>query len=302
MNNINQKQNKEKILKYLFAQRTLYKKCKKLFGITLVISIFVYLIGVIPHFSKSFSMASLIFSSVCVIAYLFIEIKNQSIKKNAVDFQEYIDRTLFEFKINKKIIPNLNKLDNKSNEIILSNYKKYQQSIDPNYKYTVYNWYSNTSSLPIDIARVVCQNENIRWENRQRELYTIILGGVIILLVLLTGAKVYRYNEPAINLLYAIPVAIEFIKIIIFNIKAIKAIGEAEEIITGLYINIEMKGNRYNKRKIAEQSLIVQEKIREYRLNNISIPEFLYKKMKLKEQQKSTDFISLKITEILNNI
>lgn len=51
-----------------------------------------------------------------------------------------------------------------------------------------------------------------------------------------------------------------------------------------------------------QQSLVVQETIREYRLNNISVPEFIYKRMKVKEQHKSTDFISLKITEILNNI
>ena len=39
-----------------------------------------------------------------------------------------------------------------------------------------------------------------------------------------------------------------------------------------------------------------------YRLNNISIPDFIYKKMKVKEQKKSNDFIKMKVDEILNNI
>jgi len=302
MNNINHKQNEEKILKYYFTQRTIYRKCKKITNITCIMSIFVYLFGVLPYTSQNLSNINLILSSAWIIALFILEYINGNIKKKAVDYQEYIDRTLFEFKIDKKIIPILSKLDNKANEIIICNRKKYQQAVDINYKYTVCNWYSDVSYLPLDIARVVCQNENIRWENRQRQLYTMILAGLVILLISLAGIKAYKYNESAINVLYVVPIIIEFIKMAINNVNVINAISKAEEIIDDLYLNIERKGNRYNKRNISQQSIVVQELIREYRLNNISVPEFIYKRMKIKEQHKSTDFISLKITEILNNI
>ena len=302
MNNINQKQNEEKILKYLFVQRVLYAKSKEIGNITLFISIFFYSIGVIPYFSENFKNETLVITTLGIISVLIMKSLNKNKKEKAVDYQEYVDRTLFEFKIDKKIIPSLNKLEDEANEIILKNREKYQKSIDPNYKYRVYNWYTDVSNLPLDISRVVCQNENIRWENRQRQLYSKVIIGVVLVLLCISCSKVYKYNEPLVNLLYVVPIVLEFWEMLKENKAVIKAIGEAQNIISDLYLNIENKKQRYNKKKFKDESITVQENIRKYRLNNISIPEFLYKRMKEKEQLKSNDFMAMRVREILNNM
>lgn len=302
MNNINKYQNEEKILKYLFSQRHLYKTCKRISKYMLIISVIIWVVGIIPYDLEWFNNFKLLLSFVGTAGIIITEIIGDKVRELAVDFQEYIDRTLFEMKKDKNIIYNLCKLDNKASDIVIENRSEYEKSIKPDYKFSIYNWYSDVSELPLDIARVVCQNENIRWENRQRKLYSNILIVIIIVMLLITLIKINIFNESYFNVLTLVPIVGELIKIIIKNNTVIKAIGEVEDIISSLYINIEEKGIRYNKKNIRDKSLEIQIKIRKYRLNNISIPDFIYKKMKVKEQKKSNDFIKMKVDEILNNI
>ncbi|MGV3075993.1 S-4TM family putative pore-forming effector [Clostridium baratii] len=302
MNNINKCQNEEKILKYLFSQRYLYEICKKISKCMLGISTIIWISGIIPYSADWFNNSKLLLSFIGTVGIIITEIKGDKVRELAVDFQDYIDRTLFEMKKDKNIIPNLCKLDNKANDIVIENRNEYEKSIKPDYEFSIYNWYSDVSKLPLDIARVVCQNENIRWENRQRKLYSNILIISIIAMVLITLIKINIFNESFFNVLTLAPIVGELIKIVIKNNTVIKAIAEVEDIISSLYINIEERGSRYNKKNITQKSLEIQIKIRKYRLNNISIPEFIYKKMKVKEQKKSSDFIEMKVDEILNNI
>ena len=279
-NSINKDQNEEKILKYLFTQRFLYKKCKNIAKGILFISIIVWLLGIIPYSSEKFDNIKLVISTIATIIVFVTESIGDKIKALAVDYQDYIDRSLFGLKKDKNIIPNLLKLDNKANDIIISNKEDYEKSIDPDYKFTVYNWYSDVSELPLDIARIVCQNENIRWEKRQRKLYSKLLIVIIILLITLTSIKIFLFKESYLNILTLVPIVVELFKIIRQNNIVSKTIDEAEDIISALYINIEEKGKKYNKRKIKEESLNIQLHIRNYRLNNVSIPEFIYNKLK----------------------
>ena len=301
-NSINKDQNEEKILKYLFTQRFLYKKCKNIAKGILFISIIVWLLGIIPYSSEKFDQIKLVISTITTIIVFVTESISDKIKELAVDYQDYIDRSLFGLKKDKNIIPNLLKLDNKANDIIISNREDYEKSIDPDYEFTVYNWYSDVSELPLDIARIVCQNENIRWEKRQRTFYSKILIAIIILLIALTSIKIFLFKESCLNILTVVPIVAELSKIIRQNNIVSKTIDDVEEIISALYINIEEKGKKYNKRKIKEESLNIQSHIRKYRLNSVSIPEFIYKKLKFKEQKSSNDFIELKVREVLNNL
>lgn len=302
MNNINVKQNENKILKYLFCQRFMYKKYKKIAKFIFLISMLIWILGLIPYASETFDHIKLTVSGIGIFGIIIAEIIGDRLREVAVDYQEYIDRSLFEFRIDKNIIPNLSKLDNKANDIIISNKGSFEKEIEPNYSYSLYDWYSDVSQLPLDIARVVCQNENIRWENRQRKLYSNILICVITCMVATTIIKINILNESYFNILTLAPIVGELLKTIIKNNVVTKSILEIEEIISELYINIENRGIKYNKKKIKEQSLEIQVRIRKYRLNNVSIPEFIYKKMKVKEQNLSSEFIQLKVDEILSSI
>lgn len=248
MNNINKYQNEEKILKYLFSQRHLYKTCKRISKYMLIISVIIWVVGIIPYDLEWFNNFKLLLSFVGTAGIIITEIIGDKVRELAVDFQEYIDRTLFEMKKDKNIISNLCKLDNKASDIVIENRSEYEKSIKPDYKFSIYNWYSDVSELPLDIARVVCQNENIRWENRQRKLYSNILIVIIIVMLLITLIKINIFNESYFNVLTLVPIVGELIKIIIKNNTVIKAIGEVEDIISSLYINIEEKGIRYNKK------------------------------------------------------
>ncbi len=299
MNDINTKQNEERILKYLFAQRYLYSKAKEKFNISFIVSIIILILGLIPSFSDTIFMVFI--TAIGIILSFVMQLINNNKRKLAVDFQEYVDRYLFGFKIDKKNITNLNKLEEISNELIISNANEYRKEIDPSNRHGVYNWYTDVSLLPLDVARVVCQNENVRWENRQRGLYSNIIIVVILVTMLIFGIKIYIFKEKWYNIFCIFPIIFEFFKVLLANHNVIKSIKNAQEAINDLYLNIEEKKNKYSKRKFKDESLNIQQCIKGYRLNNISIPDFIYKKMKEKEQIKSTEFITLRVQNILNN-
>lgn len=300
MNDINTKQNEERILKYLFAQRYLYSKAKEKFNISFIVSIIILILGLIPSFSDTIFMAFI--TAIGIILSFVMQLINNNKRKLAVDFQEYVDRYLFGFKIDKKNITNLNKLEEISNELIISNANEYRKEIDPRNRHGVYNWYTDVSLLPLNVARVVCQNENVRWENRQRGLYSNIIIVVILAIMLIFGVKIYIFKEKWYNIFCVFPIIFEFFKVLLANHNVIKSINNAQENINDLYLNIEEKKNKYSKRKFKDESLNIQQCIKDYRLNNISIPDFIYKKMKEKEQIKSTEFITLRVQNILNNL
>lgn len=101
MNDINTKQNEERILKYLFAQRYLYSKAKEKFNISFIVSIIILILGLIPSFSDTIFMAFI--TVIGIILSFVMQLINNNKRKLAVDFQEYVDRYLFGFKIDKKI-------------------------------------------------------------------------------------------------------------------------------------------------------------------------------------------------------
>lgn len=302
MNKINEKQNQEKILKYLVAQRFLYSTSKKKYSLSFILGIVISIMGLIPYITQKYEMYLVVISSINLVFSFIMNNISKNKRNLAVDFQEYIDRSLFEFKIDKNTIKNLNKLDNIANDIIIDNREYYNKQIDPNNNHGVYNWYSDVSPLKLDIARIVCQNENIRWENRQRGLYSKIILGIITCIAVVYGIKIFILNQSIINFCCVFPLIFEFAKVLYENIKVIKSIGKAEEIIGDLYIDIEQKKDKYSNRKFKEKSLDIQKCINEYRQNNIAIPDFIYNKMKAKEQRKSTEFTTAKIENILNSI
>lgn len=302
MNKINELQNQEKMLKYRFAHKYLYAKAKSKYNISFTLSIVVLMGGMVPYITEKFSAHLAIGATVVTIVGWILNTIDNNKRKIAVDFQEYVDSSLFEFKINKDIIPNLNKLDSIANELVIDNRKEYEQEIDPSNRDGVYNWYADVSTLPLEVARVVCQHENTRWENRQRGQYSKLIVGVIVIVVAGFALKVHIAEEDWINIFCIAPIVSELVKVLAANYKTTKAINSAQELIDDSYLNIEQKKSRYNKKKNMENSQKIQRYINEYRKNNVSVPEALYKKMKEKEQLKSTQFIHMRVREIFEHL
>ena len=301
LNDINVKQNKEEFLLYFFTQRKLYSKAKKINLLLFWIGVAIYILGLLPIVKSKFDY----YYNVATVAWIVISqiLNDRSVltKLMAAEYQEYIDRSMFEFPINNDIISNLDKLRRCAIDLKIKNNKEFNEKVKPNVKETVYNWYSDVSNLPIEIARIFCQNENCHWENKLRRDYNKILYFLIITAVSTYVYLLVKYYSgyAIFNLIYAVPISIEIIKLINHNNAIVKICDELEDRMNRVYTYISEKLEDMDNQYLYNESIAIQRKIFEYRKTNIPVPNFIYNFLRKRYQKESNQFIKMLKDEIL---
>ena len=302
LNDINKKQNEEEFLLYLFAQRKLYSNAKIINFLLFWIGVAIYILGLLPIIKNNFDYHYNLATVIWIVISQILNDRSVSIKLMAAEYQEYIDRSLFDFPINDDIISNLDKLKRYAIDLKIKHNKEFNEKIKPNTKGTIYNWYSDVSNLPIEIARLFCQNENCHWESKLRRDYNKVLYFLIITAISTYVYMLVKYYSgyAIFNLIYAIPVSIEIMKLIKHNNEIIKICDELEDRINRVYTYISKKLNDIDNQYLYNESIVIQRKIFDYRKTNISIPDFLYYFLRKKYQKESTQFIEMLKGEILD--
>jgi uncharacterized membrane protein len=301
LNDINVKQNKEEILLYFFTQRKLYSKAKKINLLLFWIGVAIYILGLLPIVKSKFDYYYNVATVAWIVISQILNDRSVSTKLMAAEYQEYIDRSLFEFPINNDIISNLDKLRRCAIDLKIKHNKEFNEKVKPNAKETVYNWYSDVSNLPIEIARIFCQNENCHWENKLRRDYNKILYFLIITAVSTYVYLLVKYysGHAIFNLIYAVPISIEIIKLIKHNNAIVKICDELEDRMNRVYTYISEKLEDMDNQYLYNESIAIQRKIFEYRKTNIPIPNFLYNFLRKRYQKESNQFIKMLKDEIL---
>jgi len=301
LNDINAKQNKEEILLYFFTQRKLYSKAKKINHMLFWIGVGIYILGLLPIAKSNFDYYFNVATVAWIVISQILNDRSVSTKLMAAEYQEYIDRSLFLFPVNNDIISNLDKLRRYALDLKIKYDNEFNEKIKPNAKETVFNWYSNVSNLPIEIARIFCQNENSHWESKLRRDYIKILYFLII-----TAVSIYVYflvkyysGYAILNLIYAVPISIEIIKLIKHNSAIVKICDELEDRMNRVYTYISEKLEDMDNQYLYNESVAIQRKIFEYRKNNIPVPNFIYNFLRKRYQKESNQFIKMLTDEIL---
>lgn len=301
LNDINKKQNKEEFLLYFFTQRKLYSNAKIINLLLFWIGVAIYILGLSPIVKNNFDYHYNLATVIWIVISQILNDRSVSIKLMAAEYQEYIDRSLFGFPINDDIISNLDKLKRCAIGLKIKHNKEFNEKVKPNAKKTIYNWYSDVSNLPIEIARLFCQNENCHWENKLRRDYNKVLYFLIITVISTYVYLLVKYYSgyAIFNLIYAVPVSIEIMKLIKHNNDIIKICDELEDRMNRVYTYISEKLEDMDNQYLYNESIAIQRKIFEYRKTNIPVPNFLYNFLRKRYQKESNQFIKMLKDEIL---
>jgi SMODS-associating 4TM effector domain len=186
MNAITKEQNTDRQLLRLAAQRQLYAKAKNILGWHVFLSgplavALAFGILAFPQYKAHVALWGLI---VTLCDLVWFTPWQKKIRASAAGIQELFDCDVLnlpwdELKVGKRPDP----------ELVKGQAKKYEKKSKTMPKLT--NWYSpKVASLPLHIARIVCQRSNCWWDSEQRRLYAnVVITIVAIVIVTLTFAS-----------------------------------------------------------------------------------------------------------------
>jgi hypothetical protein len=196
MNKIVTKQNEQKQLERLAAQREIYSFAKRLHLGQIVLTVLLPItLFIVSSIWEAFIAYSALFGIIAfVVDSVFITplIKNQKIK--AAKIQELFDCEVLELEKSPLKVAS----DVSVEEILLSYnaHKKIATNIEK-----IQDWYpTNIGGLPISIARIICQRANCWWDSKLRIRYSNFLKYFAIVVFLTIFVISYFSNAEVTQL------------------------------------------------------------------------------------------------------
>lgn len=289
-------QDTDRSIKYLAAQKEIYKKGKGTFlfqvliavPIPIIISIVTPLLGNDDH--KVLWMFVL-YSILATFIEFFCEDRTMKLKRLAASIQEKFDAYVLLVNWNKALIP-----QKPDDELIFRYYNKH---VKRNRLEKLYGWYSN-EILPVDtnIATLLCQRTNCSYDFTLRERYskTILLlaGATFLVLFVIAGNFEVTIPQFISNVLFpSLPIFVLAFKQISSNNEAIENLKELKELIEGELAVIKITDTIDN--HLIRQ---IQDKIYLKRINSPLLPEWAYKLLRQNLENEMNFSIRQKIIEL----
>jgi len=303
-NEILAKQNHIDNLYKLAAQRHLYSTAKNLMTLQLIGSIPIIIIlsllllineptlklmhwesSTLKTIKDAYAVLFLLLD-LCIISQ-----KITQYKKQAAVIQESFDCEVFSLPCNEitTILP--------ADEEILINAKEYQK-IEPDFN-SLINWHSiEIGTLPLPIARIICQRSNCSWDKQIRDKFNslLLLISISLFLILFIISLVDEFS--VLNMLQNI--VIPFLPFFIFIYKyrqdqnnAVKRLHDLKEKLNIMWKKILASPQDSN--ELLNFSRKIQDEIFRLRKINPLIFDWFYKKNK-DSQQQSMDYSTAKMS------
>lgn len=182
MNQILQRQNEPKFLKYLAAQRQLYDEEKRWANLWIMVVTLIAVLGSgVFAFAVPVNAGLTVVATFILLSELFSAHQISKRGEQAAGVQELFDTELLELPWNEFIGTR------PETEVIESAAQRFHQRARPGEADRLKDWYtSKAGGLPLHLARIVCQRENLLWDQRQRKEYLqwVAAAFVIAFLVL----------------------------------------------------------------------------------------------------------------------
>jgi hypothetical protein len=192
MNNIATKQNEQKQLERLAAQREIYSFAKRLYLLQIILSVIIpiALFGIGSIWNK-FAIYSALFGIIAfIVDSTTISPIIKKLKTKAAKIQELFDCDVLEIDISPlKVVNDI------TVEEILLNYNahiKIKKNIEK-----IKDWYpTNIQEMPISIARIICQRANCWWDSKLRIRYANFIKycGLFVFLSFFTYSFIQKIN------------------------------------------------------------------------------------------------------------
>ena len=266
-NGIDIRQNEEKSIAMLAAQRQLYKNAKSFSCVVYIFSLLIpFGISVISIFAAQ-NQSLLIVSYITSIASMIIsDVTSSSIKQNkklAAYIQQKFDVYVYQMPWNKRLFGEEKNVDRE-----IARYSKPILS-DEKEKQKLKNWYTKpVAKKPILEGIISCQRENFSWDYELRlrvRNAAIVIVSVLVILIFMIGV----WNKESVltllgRIAFVIPIAKWLSGVVISLNEDMKRLEELE-------VKINSAGNNG-----MEDLLEIQRDLYQHRKECYTIPDFVY--------------------------
>ena len=245
---INEKQNQDKMLELQFYSRKLYNRANILFLVKIIVLIINAILAVI----NINAILVVILSTASAILHCLEKI----CIKNAASAREIFDAILFGFDIPKeyeKIRENAYKICSKHDK----EFKKQKSNTGEDKPAGVKNWYTENSGKTRNEIIFNCQVENTKWDEEITKINSIIFWSIISILFLIY--IILRYKDSVIDFILGIILSFELV------IQIISIFLEYRKYNKNLIERKKKKKKMKSKRITRKELISLQELIKERR-------------------------------------
>ncbi|WP_447078410.1 S-4TM family putative pore-forming effector [Shewanella algae] len=311
-NNFSERQNMPEQLNYLAAQRTLYKKAKRITAIQIWLSVpLIILVSLVALALNDNDISKLIgFKQVdiswvsafigVVVALLDVLILTSTIdnlKEKAAKIQEMFDTSLLGLPWNCVSIGNL-----PDHEDVSKYSHKIRKKQDELSK--LRNWYSvKLNGLPIEAISIICQRSNLCWDSELREYFSKFMGSIAVFVILiLTLIGLYQgltLKSFFLTILApALPIVIFSSRQWIENKKAITQLSTLKDLVNESWSTLLEK--REDVSTLMSRGRAIQDQIYINRKGNPLIFDWVYEKHKSRQHESMYYSIDQMINQYRN--
>lgn len=274
-NGIEMRQNENGSIARLAAQRQLYRNAKKFAALSSALSVWIpFILAVLVEFgpqNSNLQQWAYILPIVCLFFSFYIDRHIEKSKRLAAFIQQQFDTYVFQMPWDDKIFDRCKNIDHeiaKYSGKILNNKKE---------KNELFDWYSpivDNKSLLNGI--ILCQRENICWdEELRRRFKQLSIGVIIVLSIMILGIGINN-GESVAKLMYRIAFIFPMIEWLVTAIKKIN-----KDIATLYEIKSELDPTEL---KDIDKLKGIQRMIFEHRKSCYVIPNYIYTLFKDKDE------------------
>ncbi|MFZ1496827.1 MAG: S-4TM family putative pore-forming effector [Saprospiraceae bacterium] len=288
MNDITTRQNNPDLIELLKAQRIAYSQCKKFQIFDLVSVIIAILFPLLTLKYPEYQNTINAFGVLWTASYLLTEIYRKNKTTQGAIIQEQFDTELFNLKWNDVLCKDKVNIDTIQN--LASNYTKDD----------LQNWYSTKidTTLPKEIAVILCQRINFSWEISQRRKFVNFLSVIAFLYYGIYIVIGFKNNVGFFDLLVMLSPSISFLVYSVLNVISLKGHVKSKNE-TLKFIDKELNNYKQsNATKPTSETLRqIQDVIFTERTVPEKVPDWFYRLNK----SKNENFIDNLIIKIQNN-
>lgn len=297
MNNIPQEQNKQEQIQRLAAQRQIYSDAKTIQNLIIILSVPLALAWsiLVVIFPKLQVYANLWGLAVAILTLSVLTPLQTSLQEKAAKIQQLFDCDVLQLDWSQMYSGN-----RPNPEIIIDYSEKYVQKNKT--CSNLLDWYSIVvGSLPMHQARLLCQRENVSWDVQLKRRYArwviVILVTLVVIICLLGLIGGLTLENVILSLV--VPLAPTFIfglRQYIEHNEAAKRLDRLGEKCQDLWQQVV--NNRISPQDLERESYNLQTKIYESRRRSPLVFDWLYERLKKKDEEQMNKTSEAMIKEL----
>lgn len=289
---ITQRQNDPHMLRCLGEQRALYARAKRLFGLFWLLSVPVSVVMVVASLqSPAFKPYTVVIGFLIPLLDMFwLTPRQKKLKEAAAKIQEKFDTVVLALPWNSHKVGSV-----PSHDVLVSG------EADGGQTSSLRDWYcGHLDELPIEIGRIVCQQQNITWDSTQRRRFITFIEAVLAIVSMAVMATALWWNSSFVETLATLlpPVSPIFYFCIKHRQEHIEAADRLDKLKdTAQKLWQDALAGRHSTDEISQLSRALQDEIYDSRRRSVAVLDSVYNLFRSRLQHRFDTIVELQVAE-----